>query len=400
MNNTVLSSEVQAFIRQHVHDDASRIALNKSPFEHVSSPELAQQIHGLQKVSRKVPDWIEQSKALYFPEKLNLEQCSSAGTAKFKASLLSPNSTVFDLTGGFGVDSYYFAQRAKKVTHCEITPELSQIVAHNLNALGVDNVQCHAGDGVAFLASSNNHYDYIYIDPSRRVKNQKVFRLEDCEPNILAYQELFFQHSDKLITKLAPLLDISGALNALPHVKDVYVMSIENDCKELLFVQEKSFQGIPNIHAVRLSAEEPKIFSFNYIQEKEAAPALSEPTNFLYDPDVAITKAGAFKSVATAFGIQKLHQHSHLYASKTLVAEFPGRIFQVQQVVPFSVFKKNIDITKANIVAKNFPLKVEDIRKKFKIKDGGDDYLYFTMLYDDRLMVVYGRRIVRACQPR
>lgn len=394
MNRHILSSEVQSFIRQHAHENASGIALKKSPFEQVSSSELAQQVNGWQKVSTKIREWLEQGKALYFPEKLNLEQCSSARTGKFKASLLSPDSTVLDLTGGFGVDSYYFAQRAKKVTHCEINPELSQIVAHNLSELGADNVQFYTGDGISFLASSDERYDYIYADPSRRVKNQKVFRLEDCEPNILAYQSLFFEHSDTLLTKLAPLLDISGALNILSHVKDVYVISIENDCKELLFAQEKSFHGIPSIHAVRLSADEPQIFSFTYIQEKEAVPVLGEPANFLYDPDVAINKAGAFKSITTAFGLQKLHQHSHLYTSDNLIAEFPGRIFQIQQVVPFSVFKKNVDITKANIISKNFPLKVEDLRKKFKIKDGGEDYLYFTTLFNGTHVVVYGRRVV------
>src|SRR5690606_13850005 len=340
MNRNILSSKVQSFIREHANENASSIALKKTPFEQVSSSELAQQVNGRQKVSTKIREWLEQGKALYFPEKLNLEQCSSERTGKFKASLLSPESTVLDLTGGFGVDSYYFAQLAKKVIHCEINPELSHIVAHNLRELGVENVQFHTGDGIVFLASSDERYDYIYADPSRRVKNQKVFRLEDCKPNILPYQSLFFEHSDTLLTKLAPLLDISGALNVLPHVKDVYVISIENDCKELLFIQEKSFHDVPTIHAVRLSADEPQIFSFNYIQEKEAAPVLGEPTNFLYDPDVAITKAGAFKSVATAFGLQKLHQHSHLYTSDDLLAEFPGRIFRIWQVVPFSVFKK------------------------------------------------------------
>lgn len=400
MNRNILSPEVQSFIRRHAQENASSIALKKSPFEQVSSAELAQQVNGRQKVSSKIPALLEQGKTLYYPEKLNLEQCSSARTGKFKASLLLPNSTVLDLTGGFGVDSYYFAQQTKKVTHCEINGELSQIVAHNFSALGVDNVQFHTGDGIAFLSSSEERYDYIYIDPSRRVKNQKVFRLEDCEPNILVYQSLFFEHTDTVLTKLAPLLDISGALNVLPHVKDVYVISIENDCKELLFVQHKSFQGIPRIHAVRLATEEPQIFSFTYMAEREATPPWSEPTNFLYDPDVAITKAGAFKSVATTFHLQKLHQHSHLYTSDNLVAEFPGRIFQIQQVVPFSVFKKKVDVAKANIIAKNFPLKVEEIRKKFKIKDGGDDYLYFTTLFDDRLVVVYGRRVRRGHAPK
>ena len=393
MNGNILSAEVQTFIRQHADMDASRIALKKSPFEGVSSSELAQQITGWQKVSSKMPEWLKQDKALYFPEKLNLEQCSSAKTGKFKVSLLSPDCTVLDLTGGFGVDSYFFARRAKKVIHCEINPQLSQIVAHNFLELAIDNVQFHTGDGITFLASSRKRYDYIYTDPSRRVKNQKVFRLEDCEPNILAYQSLFFEHSDTLLTKLAPLLDISGALNVLPHVREVYVISIENDCKELLFVQEKSFQGIPTIHAVRLSTDKSQTFSFNYIQEKETVPTLGEPTNFLYDPDVAITKAGAFKSVASAFHLQKLHQHSHLYSHDDFIGDFPGRVFRIQQVVPFSRFKKNTGVAKANIVTKNFPLKVEQIRKKFKIKEGGEDYLYFTTLYDDRLVVVYTKRI-------
>lgn len=393
MNKKILSPEVQSFIRQHAHENASGIALKKSPFGQVSSSELAQQINGWQKVSTKIPEWLERGKVLYFPERLNLEQSSSARTGKFKASLLSPNSNVLDLTGGFGVDSYYFAKQANKVLHCEINRELSQIVAYNLGELGLNNIQFHAGDGIALLISSHERYDYIYADPSRRVKNQKVFRLEDCEPNILAYQSLFFQHSDILVTKLAPLLDISGALHVLPNVKDVYVISIENDCKELLFVQEKSFQGIPTIHAVRLSTEVPQLFSFNYVQEKEAAPVFGEPANFLYDPDVAITKAGAFKSIATVFHLQKLHQHSHLYTSYDLIREFPGRIFRIHRVVSFSVFKKNVDITKANIISKNFPLKVEDLRKKFKIKEGGEDYLYFTTLFDDRHVVVYGKRV-------
>jgi len=393
MNKHILTKEVQSFIRQHTSDDAARIALRKSPFEEVSPSELAQQIVGRQKVRNKVPDWVEQDVPLYFPEKLNLEQCSSSKTGKFKATLLSPNTSILDLTGGFGVDSYYFAQRTKQVVHCEINPILSQIVAYNFQVLVTQNIQCHTGDGIAFLMSSTAQYDYIYADPSRRVKTQKVFRLEDCEPNMVEHQHLLFQHADTIISKLAPLLDISGALRVLSGVRDVYIVSLENDCKELLFVQQKSFEGVPMIHAVRLLANEPQVFSFNYTLEKEAEPIYGEPKKFLYDPDVALTKAGAFKSVAVAFNLQKLDQHSHLYTSNQLVAEFPGRTFEIQQAVPFSDFKKSNDIKKANIVAKNFPLKVDDIRKKFKITDGGEDYLYFTSLFNQTLVVVYAKRI-------
>lgn len=388
MNNNILSPEVQAFIRQHIHTDATSIALKKSPFEQVSSSELAQQVSGLQKALRKIPEWLEQDKVLYFPEKLNLEQCSSAGTGKFKASLLPAGSTVLDLTGGFGVDSYYFAQRAKKVIHCEINPVLSNIVAHNLGELETDNVQFHTGDGIAFLSSSGTRYDCIYMDPSRRIKNQKVFRLEDCEPNIVTHQNLLFEHADILLTKLAPLLDISVALNTLSHVQEVYIVSMANDCKELLFIQQKFYQGEPKINTVRLGKGMPDVFTFTQTQEKEAVSAFSEPLQFLYDPDVAITKAGAFKLIGTSFGLYKLHRHTHLYTHDKLVREFPGRIFQVDKVTPFSTFKKQDIPTKANIISKNFPLKPVDIRKKFKIKDGGNKTLYFTTLYNNEHTVI------------
>lgn len=393
MNKQILTPEVQAFIRQHAHENASHIALKKSPFTRVSSAELAQQVLGRQKASIKIPAWLEQDKALYFPEKLNLEQCSSAITGKYKASLLSPESTLLDLTGGFGVDSYYFAQRAKKVIHCEINPLLSQIVTYNMKALGMNNIQCYAVDGIGFLQKSDDRYDYLFVDPSRRVNSQKVFQLTDCEPDITAYQALFFRSARILITKLAPLLDISGALRVLPNVKEVYVISTENDCKELLLVQDQFFAGTPTISAVRLTANGPQVFSFTYAQEKTAEPQYGKPNGFLYDPDVALTKAGAFKSTATSFNLHKISQNSHLYSSDRMVSDFPGRILHIRQVKAFSIFKKSNDIKKANIVAKNFPLKVEDIRKKFKIKDGGEDYLYFTRSADNERIVIHAVRI-------
>lgn len=394
MNYKILTPEVQAFIQQHTQENASDWALKKSPFIGVSSAELAQQLHGWQKTNQKIPEWLARGQALYFPEKLNLEQCSSSQTATFKASLLSPGGTVLDLTGGFGVDSYYFAQQARMVLHCEINPLLSQIVAYNFNALGADNIRCYAGDGLSFLGSSERRFDCIYADPSRRANQQKVFRLEDCVPNILAHQDLLFQHADTLLTKLAPLLDISSALQALPQVKEVYVISVDNDCKELLFLQEKGFEGTARIHAVRLLPTQPAVFSFNYTAEKEAIADFGEPMSYLYDPDVAVTKAGAFKSVATAFQLKKLHQHTHLYTQDVLIPEFPGRIFQITAVLPFSIFRKNIDLRKANIISKNFPLKVAEIRKKLKIKDGGEDYLHFTTLFNGKHVVIRSKRIL------
>ncbi|WP_437919573.1 THUMP-like domain-containing protein [Sphingobacterium sp. LRF_L2] len=393
MNKEVLSAEIQSFILKNQDRNPLTIALQKSPFTGVSSKELAQQIDGRQRLTKKVPDWLN-TDFIYFPEKLSLEQCSSTDTGRFKASLVKKGVRLIDLTGGFGVDSYYFAKQANHIVHCEISTELSDIVAHNFREMGLHHVDCHAGDGISFLKENTSGFDYIYIDPSRRVQTQKVFRLEDCIPNVVDHQDLFFSSAPVVITKLAPLMDIASALNSLSFVKDVYVLSVENDCKELLIVQEKGYTAVPCIYAVQLSPKETKIFSFNYEEERSTISSFSlEVGNYLYDPDVAITKAGAFKIVGKRFELQKLHQHSHLYTNNVPLYAFPGRLFSVYATYSLAQFKKEIKIKKANVVAKNFPLKVEELRKKFKIKDGSDDYLYFTKLENDNLVVIHARRL-------
>src|SRR5690606_6283641 len=256
-----------------------------------------------------------------------------------------------DLTGGFGVDSYYFAQKAANVTHCEINPTLSAIVEHNFEVLQAANIQCRATDGIAFLTDREETFDYISIDPTRRIKDQKVLRLEDCEPNILASQALFCKKAKPVITKLAPLLAISAALNSMSAVGDVYIISVDNDCKELLFIQEQGYIGKTNIHAVRLYQGHQQEFIFDYTSEGLVEPSFSKPQHYLYEPDVAITKAGAFKSIATAYNLHKLHQNSHLYTSNELVKDFPGKIILIEETLPFSVFKKQSQGSKANVIA-------------------------------------------------
>ncbi|QBQ41172.1 class I SAM-dependent methyltransferase [Sphingobacterium psychroaquaticum] len=393
MNLAILSAEVQAYIQSERKSDPAKLALAKSPFASVSSAEIARQVDGLQRAYRKVPSWVDKA-SLYYPDKLNLEQSSSSETAHFKASLLEEGKTLIDLTGGFGIDSYYFAQRCKHVTHCELNEELSTIVRHNFHTLGTQNIDFHQGDGVAYLRDQVQSIDYIYIDPSRRVKQQKVFRLEDCEPNMVILQDLFFDKAPIIISKLAPLLDISLALKSLKNVRDVYIISIDNDCKELIFIQDKEYIGTPVIHATLLDKNESsRTFSFTLEEERETVTNFHQPEKYLYEPDVAINKAGAFKIIAKQFNLSKLHPHSHLYTSDTIVEDFLGKTFIINQVEPFSVFKKTKTALKGNVIAKNFPLKVEDIRKKLKIKDGGSLYLFFTTQVDETLIVIYANRL-------
>jgi len=395
MNKNILSEEVQCYLREHRTDDPAAMALKRSPFERVSASELAQQLDGWQRCRKKIPDWTERAAALYYPEKIHLEQCSSSETGRFKALLIEPGSRLIDLTGGFGVDGYYFAQRAEKVVHCERQPLLSEIAAHNTKMLGIENIQFHQGNGIAYLQSRPEAFDYVYTDPSRRVNGQKVFRLEDCEPNILENQDLFFSKAQNLITKTAPLLDISLALRVLSHVRDVHVVSVDNDCKELVFVQRKGYAGAPNVHAVRIHHGIRQVYSFDAQEEASARPIYGMPIGYLYEPDVALTKAGAFKSPAVRYSLNKLHANSHLYTSEALVADFPGKIFRIEACIPLAQFKNRNDIRKANVIAKNFPLKVDDIRKKFNIRDGGEHSLYFTTLADGKLGVVVGKAVSR-----
>jgi len=391
MNENILSKEVQTYLREHRTDDPAVIALQRSPFGDVSASELAQQLDGWQRCRRKIPDWTDRGVALYYPEKTHLEQCSSSETGHFKASLIEPKSGLIDLTGGFGVDSCYFAQRVGKVVYCERQPLLSEITAHNTKMLGIENIQFHQGNGIAYLQSCRHSFDYIYSDPSRRVNGQKVFRLEDCEPNVLENQDLFFSKAQNLITKTAPLLDISLALRTLSQVRDVHVVSVDNDCKELVFVQQKGYAGVPNIHAVRIHHGIRQVYSFGYQEETNARPIYGMPIGYLYEPDVALTKAGAFKSLAVRYSLNKLHVNSHLYTSEALVSDFPGKILRIEACIPLGQFKNRNDIRKANVIAKNFPLKVDDIRKKFNIRDGGEHSLYFTTLADGKMGVVVGK---------
>ena len=393
MNKHILAKDVQEFIKINREHRPSEIALKKSPFTDVSAAELATQIDGWQRSVRKLPTWAY-SESIYYPNRINLEQCSSEHTALIKQTFIDKGSRVIDLTGGFGVDSSYMAQEAREVTYCELNRDLSQIVAHNAAVLQVRNLACKTTDGIAYLKNcQDSSFDYIYVDPSRRNNHGKVFLLKDCAPNILDYQDLFFRKAHRTITKLSPLLDISTVLDSLTQVKDVYVISVDNDCKELLFLQEKGYQGSPRIHAVRLFADQIQRFDFSYEEEKATLNQYLDPPGYLYDPDVSITKAGAFKSVGKQYGLAKLHQHAHLYTSNEIAGDFPGRIFQIDQVLPYSSLKRTIPFRQANLATRNFPEKVAQIQKKFKIRDGGTTFLFFTTNKQQQLIVIVATRL-------
>ncbi len=363
------------------------VLLQKPQFEGVSQKELVAQLEAKKKSQDKLPTWFH-SAHIYYPNKLNIEQTSSEATAKYKAQIVSGKSLA-DLTGGFGVDCYFFSQKMDSVVHCEINPELSEIAAHNFKVLGRENINCFAVDGMDFLKTTTQTFDWIYIDPSRRNdKKGKVFLLADCLPNLPENLDLIFQKTQNVLLKTSPLLDIKQGISELDHVKEVHVVALNNEVKELLFVLEKDVVGSIAVQTVNIINGKEDKFRFVLEDEQNSTVALGEPSAYLYEPNAAILKSGGFKSIGAAYQLHKLHPHSHLYTSPTLV-DFPGRSFIIEKVLPYSKSAmKALGITKANITTRNFPLSVADLRKKHKIKDGGETYLFFTKDLTDSLLVL------------
>lgn len=393
MNKAILTAAVQGFLREHTAMSPTTLALSKSPFAAVSPRELASQLDGLRRSQKKLPLW-HQTPGIYFPELLALEQSSSSLTAQYKSSLIPPNGTVIDLTGGFGVDSYYFSTKAKEVVHCERQPDLSLIAAHNAQQLGAKNIQFIADDGLRYLKTSEQQFTVIYIDPSRRVKQQKVFRLSDGEPNVVEEQAFLQTKCNILLIKAAPLLDIKAALEELQNVKEVHILSVQNECKELLFVIENKYNAPPRYCCVTLHPQqEQQLLAFSIEQEENTTVAYATPKKYLYEPDAALLKAGCFKYLANFFQLEKLQKHTHLYTSAHLNTTFMGRAFEVLSCETYTAFKKRKHPHQANISTRNFPLKPEEIKRKHRIKDGGNNYLFFCTGFQKELLVISCKKI-------
>lgn len=377
MNLSILNTEVQDFINANLNEDISKLLLNGISFSEIEAKDIIKQIEAKKRSKKKLPTWFN-SKNIYFPNKLNIEQTSSEVTANYKANLVSGNSLI-DLTGGFGVDAYYFSKRIKNVIHCEINKSLSEIVKHNYKTLNINTIECLNENGIEALKHIDRPFDWIYIDPSRRDDTKKkVFLLSECIPNIKTFQGLFLKYANNVMIKASPLLDIKATLNDLKQIKELHVIALDNEVKELLWVLERDCKTEFIIKTVNLTKQSKQEFEFNIESESDEIAKYTEPLTYIYEPNLAILKAGAFNSISSQLNIPKLHKHSHLYTSNSLI-DFPGRRFKIEKSIPFNkkIFAKE-KISKANVTTRNFPISVGEIRKKLKIKDGGDIYLFFT----------------------
>lgn len=387
MFSAYLTSEVQDFINKNTDNKISDIAFQKNPFPNLDWTFILNQIEVKGKCKSKLPTWFE-TKNIIFPSKLSYEQSSSEITAAYKSELVSGN-TLIDMTGGWGVDDYFFSKKIKKIIHCELNESLSSIVTHNMKNLGVTNIQTVTGDSLAYCQSQKLKVDWMYIDPSRRNDSKgKVFLLEDCLPNVPELLPEYFEFTDNILIKTAPILDIQAGIKSLKNVVEIHIVSVNNEVKELLWlIQKKHTIGI-KIKCIDFGKT---IQSFNF--DIEALPGLinySEPLTYLYEPNASIMKSGGYNLLAYEKKISKLHPHSHLFTSDEIIP-FEGRSFKIMEFFVYNKkeMKRYLDGKKANITTRNFPESVDLLRKKWNIKDGSNTYVFFTTaLNNDKIVLI------------
>ena len=377
INKALLQKEVQRFILQNRKKDLPALVLKGSPFQHIEIQELAQQLKGKRIAEKKYPDFFNSEEVIY-PPSLNLEQSSSQKTAEYKASLMHGHNFA-DLTGGFGIDTYFCSQQFETAVYLERNKELAEIAGHNFESFD-KNIQVLSKDSMEYLKNAVEDFDWILIDPARRSSSGgKVFLLSDCEPNVPEHLDLILSKSKQILIKTSPILDIQQAISELKFVKEVHIVAVENEVKESLFMISKNYLEGPEIYTVNFQKKGNQHFKGNFQKNSAAQISYSPPLNFLYEPNSAIMKSGLLNTVAEEYNVPKLEANTHLYTSEEL-SEFPGRIFEIidYNVFDSSYLKKKFKNKKANISTRNFPETVESIRKKYKIKDGGEEYLFFT----------------------
>lgn len=377
-----------AFIKEHCNDDVRGLALQATRYPQVDMRVAVTQIEGRRMAATKLPAWAAVEGIIY-PVRLSMEQCSSEATARYKASLVE-GTRLADLTGGFGIDCSYMAERFSEITYVERNAELCRIAEHNFALLGkaIRVVNADSEDTLAGLPLQ----DWIFVDPARRDRGgNKVVSLSDCEPDVCRLESLLLQRASRIMVKCSPMLDISLAMSELKSVNEVHVVAANNECKELLLVLGSEARGEVPIHAINLQGERTQRFVYT-AQEEAGAVCHYTATlgNYLYEPNSALMKAGCYRLPAVRWGLSKLHRNTHLYTSDTLVSDFPGRVFKVERVCGFGKKElKTLDCKKANLAVRNFPEHVDTLKKRLKISDGGSTYLFATTLDDDtRALVV------------
>lgn len=364
------------FVQDHLDEDPAQLLLRHKEIPGLDIKAAARQIAMRQKARQKLPAWSTHP-FLIFPPVISMEQCSSEATARYKSMLVQGESMV-DLTGGFGVDTVYIGENYTQVTYIEQQDELVELARHNLPQLLKDRqLRIIHQDGIAFLHQTGKKFDLLYVDPARRGKdNQKLYQLQDLEPNVVENWALLQKKAAHILIKASPMLDISMASRELPGLTEIHVLSVKNEVRELLLLYDGSYEPL-KIVAAEIRDQGQSIFSFSPEEELLAGPAFSFPQKYLIIPFAGILKAGAFKSFAVQQGLAKLHPHTHVYTSNQFPGSVPGRIFEVMEEIKADkkLLKKLYPEGMVHVISRNHPLKADAFKKKFRLRDGGDEFL-------------------------
>lgn len=410
-----LNDATRLFIENHIRDDIRQLALKKTPAD-VDKILALSQIEARQILSKKVPSWAS-NPDLLFPKHLSLEQCSSELTAKYKKKIMKTHcgaslqpdtdclpTTFVDLTGGLGIDSYFLSENFRNAYYVENQKELCDLAENNFRVLDrkINVVNDEAGSFLNEIpCDSCPKSSWIFVDPARRdALNRKMVSLHDCSPDVVELQGKMLSVAEYVLIKASPMLDISLICNELKNIKEIHVVSVKNECKEILILLERGFEGKIKFVCVNLRQDEQNpqdAFCCFDDDEKNAVPVFADTIRkYFYEPNSSLMKAGVFKLVSQSFNIDKLHVNSHLYTSDNLIQNFPGRVFEV---VAFSNFDKKVkkellkDITKASVVTRNFPLTANDLRKALDLKESDDNFVFGTTLTGEKKIVILCKRI-------
>ena len=368
--------EVLAFITANADSDIHQLLFKKDKYPNIPMQLAVDQIRSRKKARTKVPEWYA-TEGVIFPPPLSMEQCSSEATARFKAGLVSGEQGL-DLTGGAGIDSYYLAQVFQSFIYVEQQSVLCALAEHNFDKLASKKPTVIEDSAEHFLATTKTTFDLIFIDPARRKADKKVFQWTDASPNLLELQDTLLSWSKKVLIKGSPILDIKLSTAQLRNVRQVIVLAVEGEVKELLILQEKDFTGHIKLRACNIVDNTINEFKYDLEEENQEGIEYGPAMDLLFEPNAAIMKSGGFGQVAKQFNLTKLHKHTHLYTGDHLIDNFPGRVFRVKDrlALDTKLLKIACPDGKANISVRNFPISVAEVRNKTGLKPAGDLYLF------------------------
>jgi 16S rRNA G966 N2-methylase RsmD len=394
MKENLNTPEIIAFIQDHINDDPYELMLSIHKFPGLPMREIAEQIASRQKGKDKLPEWFANDQLL-FPPKENLEQASSEITAKFKARFLE-GSSFLDMTGGSGIDTYYIAKNFEKKVYIEPNEDLCELATHNFAELGA-YIEVRNEKAENVLSENATKADWIFIDPSRRddVKN-RLYALIDCVPNVIELESELLKSANNVLIKVSPMLDIKKTLKQFKSCYKVQVVAVNNEVKELLLYLDDDFDGEAEIEAWNLSTnQDDEVFTFFYSEEDALSFDIGSPAAYLYEPNSSLMKSGAYKLIGSRFNLQKLHPNTHLYTSENLIPDFPGKKLLIKEIFQPSKkeIKKRIEGGIVNVIVRNYPMGANDIKRKFRLKDGGEDFLVFCEVEGQGLKAIWCERL-------